>query len=276
VEVKMQEISKLPISRKIGSVYILGIIIAFILLFVSIFSIRYSDTIYGTDIIKPIIDTITLFLILPLLVVSLILSWKEITLGLLSLIGIFFYISYNFFPYFFDIPFGVMFLPHLLLVVLSITGLITLILSMDPGKLKILFSTVPVKFSAGILILLALLVLLFQMIDIISVLSGDTETTSSSTALIVSDLLLGVPIMLFAGISLWRKKGYGYALGGSLLLGYMYLSLGLIPFFFMHSAKTGLDLDTGGLIVIGIMIVLCLVPLSFFARDLSKKKMLHK
>ena len=268
----MSTISELPINRKIRSAYILGMIIALTLLLVTIFSIRFSDTIYGNDIDKPIIDTVTLFLIFPLLLISMIMTRRGKILGLLSLTGIFYYIAYNYFPYLFDVPFGAMFLPHLLLIVLSIAGLIILLLSMDLNKLETQFSSVPAKFSAGILILLALVIMAFQTVDIISVLIGNTEATSSSTALIVADLLLGVPIMLFGGISLWRKKGNGYAIGGSLLLGYMYLSLGLILYFFIHSAKTGTEMNLGGLVTIAIMILLCAVPLSFFIRALSTKK----
>jgi hypothetical protein len=268
----MLKLSELPVTRKIGHVYILCLVLALLLLLVTLFSIIYSDTIYGQNIDKPIIDTITLILILPLLLISMIATRKGHTLGMLSLSGIFYYISYNYFPYIFDVPFGIMFLPHILLVALSLAGLIVLWLSMDMKKIKVRFTTVPAKFAAGILIVLALFVLIFQVADIGRGLTGDIKVPGSSIALIVADLLLGVPIMLYGGISLWIKKGQGYAIGGSLLMGYMYLSLGLIPYFFLRAAKTETELDFGGLLAIAIMILLCAAPLYFFVHKSKKQK----
>jgi len=123
-----------------------------------------------------------------------------------------------------------------------------------------------VRVSGGILVSLALLIIVRQAAQIAAVLSGHAQADIVEISTWISDFAVAIPALLAAGIQLWRRKPLGFSAGAGLLVGYGMLSLGLIPFFVLQSHLDALPLDSGGMIVVIIMALICFVPLAFFLR----------
>jgi hypothetical protein len=268
---------RLPVKGKINIAYIFTIIIAIIITGISIISIIYKDTIYPSDeLIKAFYptDIFNIALVLPLIIIFLILSTKEKLVGLLTLPGLLFYIVYTYINNLLMTPFNVMFLPYLVIVALSIYTTIGIVSTIDRDSVhQRLFDNAPARFPAGVLITLAVFVAGRQVALIIDALMKDANPDVFETVLWINDFIVMVPAMLIGGLYLWLKKPLGYVAGGGLLFSYGLLSLGLFPVMIYQSMFDNKPIEWDGIIVVGVMVLLCFIPYVLMARGMVKSNL---
>jgi hypothetical protein len=255
----------LPITRSLTLVYVLSLLIALMMTTASVVGILYQDSLYPTEELRSWLvnnDLFNLVVGLPFLLVSMWLAWRGKLIGLLCWPSALYYVLYVYLAYVFGVPFGALFLPHLLLATLGAYTLIVLLASID-GEIvrQRLVGTVPATATAGILLALAILILLRTIGLVVAALASRAPLTSSELAQSVDDLAVACPALFGVGIGLWQRKALGYVGGGGLLLSYVILALSLMPI--MVSAS---PIDVGGIVMVLFMAAICLAPLVFFVR----------
>lgn len=164
--------------------------------------------------------------------------------------------------YVIGVPFGVLFLPHLLLATLSAYTLIGLVSSIDGQAVrKKLNGTVPARTTGGILLALAILIILRTVALIGAAVTSQAPVAPPELAQWIDDFAVACPMLIIVGVELWRRKALGYVGGAGLLLAYGVLALSLIPTMFAAS-----PIDLAGVVIVGVMAALCFVPFAFFVR----------
>lgn len=270
----------LPLRYDQKILYVLSLIIALMVAFVSVMGILYQNNIYPTESLLYTFvpnDIVNLLAGLPLLLISIWLTWRGKLIGLLCWPGAIFYIVYVYFPYIICVPFDFLFLPYLIIFSLSIYTLIGIIVSIDGTAVRNHVSdAVPAKISGGILIGLGVLIILRQTGLIVNALINKTIINPQELALWIDDFSVGSPAMLIGGFFLWKKKPLGYVVGAGLFIVYGILSLGLIPFLAIQSHLKNTSIDILAIIILIVMAVICLIPFVFFVRGANKIADLRK
>jgi len=260
----------LPLRYNIRILFGLSIIIAVMVAFVSIVGILYQKNIYPAEnLLYTFVpnDIVNLLAGLPLLLISLWLTWRGRLIGLLCWPGAIFYFVYVYFPYIICVPFNYLFLPYLILFSLSIYTLVGVIVSIDGNVVSNHVSdTVPAKISGGILIGLGILIILRQTSLIVNALINKSIIDPQELALWIDDFAIGSPAMLIGGLFLWKKKPFGYVIAAGLFIFFGILSLGLIPFLAIQSHMRNTSLEILTIVILIVMAVICLIPFVFFVR----------
>ena len=107
---------------------------------------------------------------------------------------------------------------------------------------------------------------------IVSFISKDHPVSAAKAAEWAADIIAGIPVMLYSGISLFMGKPSGYSLSGGLLMSYGILSAGLIPYLFVQSDFTGKIPGAADIIVLSIMAALFIVPAVIFMFNVTKNR----
>jgi hypothetical protein len=260
----------LPVRFNIKILYLLSLFIALLVTTVSVIGVIYQKSIYPTEtLLNSFVpnDIVNMIAGLPLLLISLWLTWRGKLIGLLCWPGAIFYMLYVYFPYLICVPFNFLFLPYLILFSLCIYTLIGIIVSIDGNAvIKYLSDVVPAKISGGILIGLSILIVLRQTGLMVDALINKTLIGSQELALWIDDFAVGSPAMFIGGIFLWKKKTLGYVVGAGLFIVYGILSLGLIPFLAIQAHLKNTTIDLPAIVILVVMAVICLIPFSYFVR----------
>jgi hypothetical protein len=260
----------LPVTRNLTLAYASSLLIALIMTVASAAGLLYQAAVYPADEVVLAFapsDVFNLAVGLPMLLLSMWLARRGNLIGLLCWPGALFYVVYMYVPYVIGVPFNVLFLPYLLLVVLSAYTLIGLVASIDGEVVRQrLAGSVPARFSAGILLALAILIIVRQTAVIVGTLAGQAPVNRAEFSSWVADFTVAVPLLLGGGIQLWRRQPLGYVAGAGLLLGYTILALSLIPFTALHARYTASPMDAGIIVVVPFMATLCFIPFMFFVR----------
>jgi hypothetical protein len=266
----------LPTKVNMALVYTFIILIALIMAGISIISIIFKNTFYPTDELMKafhVTDIFNISLIVPLIILSVVLSMRGSLIGLLTLPGLLFYTVYTYVNNLLMMPFNVMFLPYIVLIALSVYTMVGIVAGIDGGSVRDrLIDKVPARFAAGVLLILAVFVAGRQTVQIIDAVLKDSQPDVFKTTLWINDLIVGVPAMLLGGILLWLKKPLGFVVGGGLLLMYGLLSLGLLPIMVYQSMFDNKPIEWDGIIVVGVMVLLCLIPYVLMARGMSLRQ----
>lgn len=270
----------LPVRFDIRILYASSLIIALMVAIVSVIGVFYQKSIYPTEnLLHSFVpnDIVNLFAGLPLLLISIWLTWRGKLIGLLCWPGAIFYMLYIYFPYIICVPFNILFLPYLIIFSLSIYTLIGIIVSIDGNAVSNHVSDIiPAKILGGILIGLSALIVLRQTSLIVNALINKTLIDPQELALWIDDFSIGSPAMFIGGFFLWKKKPLGYVVGAGLLIAYGILSLGLIPFIVIQSHLKNTSIDLLGIVILIVMAVICLIPFLFFVRGANKMNNLKK
>jgi hypothetical protein len=255
----------LPITRGLTVAYALSLVITLLMVIASVIGLLYQTTVYPTEELRNWLvanDAFNLLVGLPFLLVPMWLAWRGKLIGLLCWPGALFYVLYIYLAYVIAVPFGILFLPHLLLATMSAYSLIALVASIDGDTVRRrLVGTVPARTTGGILVALAMLIILRQIALIASALLSQSSPSSAELAQWVDDFAVACPALLAVGVEVWQRKALGYVGGAGLLLAYMALALSLLPTMLIAS-----PVDVGGIIVVVIMAALCAAPFAFFVR----------
>jgi hypothetical protein len=255
----------LPVTRGLAPAYAATLIVALLMASASVAGIVYQTAIYPTDELRRwfvLNDVLNLVAGLPLLLGSMWLARRNRLVGLLCWPGILFYALYVYIAYVIAVPFGALFLAHLLIATLSAYTIIGLAVSIDGEAVRQrLTGLAPVRTAGGILLGLALLTIARQLGAILTALSNRMPVAPQEMATWITDLGVMCPVLIVAGIQMWRRKALGYVAGAGLLLQFGILALGLVPG--LMSVK---PVNVAGIVIVLIMAAICLTPFAFFVR----------
>lgn len=221
-------------------------------------------------------DMVTLFIVVPMLLVSLFFSLQGSKRGRLFWMGSLWYMVYNYTFYLFGAAFNIFFLLYTALVVFSAYTLIFALLQTNAQDLGRSFGKkTPYKFISTFMLIFA--VLLGGMWIVLSssfIFTGQVHTSISQTdhptAIVFAvDLVLLIPSLIFSGVLLWQKRLWGPILSSVVLVKANAYGLALIFMTVISYRSTGV-MDPFILLWI-VLTVGCLVSLVLLLRNLEAK-----
>jgi len=266
--------ASLPVTRKVTLAYASSLVIALIMAVTSAAGLLLQTDLYPAG--EPLYafmatDSISLVVGLPVLLCSMWLARRGKLLGLLCWPGALLYVLYIHVTKAIGVPFGVWFLPYLVLVMLSAYTVIGLVSSIDGEKTrKRLAGAVPDKLAGGILFGISVLFFLVAVSQIIEGLNEQTQVGASEISHWIADGATLCPVWLMGGLLLWRRQALGYVAGAALLLLGSILFIGVIPVMVFSATYTNSPIDVGGIIQMLVMGMICFVPLGFFVRGILR------
>lgn len=170
-------------------------------------------------------DIITLFAVVPLLVMATYLSQKGSQRWLLVWMGLLGYMFYNFAFYLFGAAFNIFFLIYTVLVSMSA---ITLILQLSNAGISNLASKfaekTPAKWISIYLLLISAMLFIVELSMIIPFLKSGTipdtiKLTGHPTSVVFAlDFSIVIPVSAIAAILLWQRRSWGFILGIMMLV----------------------------------------------------------
>jgi hypothetical protein len=262
----------LPLRFDLRPIYISSFIIAVLMAVASITGLLYQTDIYPTDeLLQSFLptDVTVLFIGLPMLIVSIWLTWRGKLIGLLFWPGALFFVLYNYIVYVFAMPLNAAFILHLALVMLSVYTLIVIVANIDGGAVKQrLADAVPQRLAGGILAGLGLLFFLRVIIVMVNALINQTPITEVELTLNSSDFIIS-PAWIACGVLLWRRKSFGYVTGLGLLFQASMLFIGLIIVLLLEPFFTNEPFALVDVVVVFIMGLICFIPFGLFVRGVA-------
>jgi hypothetical protein len=262
----------LPVRRSLTSIYVLSLLIALLMAAASVAGLLVRATVYPTDeLVQAFVpnDVVTLLVGLPILLGSLWLARRGGLIGLLLWPGALFYVLYNYLVYVLAMPFGVVFLLHVVLLLLSAYTLSALLASIDGSAVQQqLGGSVPERVAGGILAGLGLLFALRAAAVMIGALASQAAMVDTEVALNVTDMTIG-PALVIGGVSLWRRREFGYVTGLGLLFQTSMLFIGLIIVLLVQPFLTDAPFALVDVIVVSIMGLISFVPFALFVRGVA-------
>ena len=266
--------STLPLTQDIKHVYTLSLIITLLTAVASVAGLIYQNTLYPTAELREAFlanDVVTLFIGLPILLVSTWLSKRGKLLGLLLLPGALFFILYNYLVYSLAMPLSLTFIMYPALVMLSLyTLFFDLLHKIDGQDLKErLTGHVKERFGGSVLVGLGLLFLLRAAFILFNAFTSQSLITKTEFALNTTDFLAS-PIWIICGVLLWKHKEFGYITGLGMLFQGSMLFIGLIIFMLIQPLLTAASFPLVDIIVVALMGMICFVPFVLFMRGVQK------
>jgi hypothetical protein len=266
--------TSLPVRRSLTLLYALTVIIAILMAAASVAGLLVRATVYPTDeLVQAFVpnDVVTLLVGLPILLGSMWLARRGRLIGLLLWPGALFYVLYNYLVYVLAMPFSVAFLLHVVLLLLSAYALIGLLASIDGGAVQQrVAGSVPERVAGGILAGLGLLFALRAAAVLIGALAGQAAMVETEVALNVTDMTIG-PALVIGGVSLWRRREFGYLTGLGLLFQTSMLFIGLIIVLLVQPFLTGASFALVDVIVVSMMGLISFVPFALFVRGAASE-----
>lgn len=243
----------LPIKGNLLTIYAFSFLIAALVMVVSIAGITNSNVVYPSEeLVQALVtnDIVNLAIGLPVLLGSMLATWRGKLIGLFFWSGAIFFMLYNYIAYVFAMPFNWVFLLHLALVTLSLYTLIGLVAAMD-GKVirQRLSGFVPEKFAGGVLAGLGLLFFLRVIGIVINAITSGVLPTNTELAVNISDLFT-TPAWVVGGILLWHRKEFGYVIGLGLLFQASMLFIALVIFLLLQPILTTAPLAVADVVII--------------------------
>ena len=259
--------NRLPLKRSLMGDYVLSFIIALLMTATSISGLLAPNTFYFVEEMRKgfvTTDIINLLLVMPTLILGYVLTRRGLLTGLVFWIGSLFVINYHYIAYAVAHPMTWQFVLYITIVGLTAWAVFNLIRSIDLFEIKQRLSgAVPVRFTAGVLIVLGLLFLLRAGDIIIKALAAEKILPPTEFA----DLLSSI-IWIFGGVVLWKKMALGYIVGAGLILQASLLFIGLLLYFILQPVVANTPFLTDDFIVIFLMGWVCYIPFGFFVRGI--------
>lgn len=184
-------------------------------------------------------DIITLFVVVPLLIITIYFSEKNSTKWLLIHLGLLGYVFYNFAFYLFGATFNMFFLIYAMLVSISAFALILFLSNIKLHTIDINFSKkTPVKLVSIYLIFIALILFLVEFSMIVPFLTSGKipqtilQTGANTSIVFALDFTIVIPVSILSAILIWQRNSWGFILGIMMLVkGFTYglvLTIGTI------------------------------------------------
>ena len=215
-------------------------------------------------------DAVTLFLGLPILLLSLWQARRGSLLGVLVWPGALLYGLYNYVAYLFGAPQTAVYPLYLLIVTLSLYTLIALVAIIDaPAIREQLHGRVSAKLSAGVLIGLGALFAVRALGVLLAGLLNQTPLPAPELGLTVADTLLAAAWLL-GGLLLWRQTPLGYVSGAGLLFSGSMLFIGLIAVLALQPLFSAAPLPLVDIVVVLLLGLIVFIPCGLFMRGVRR------
>ena len=212
-------------------------------------------------------DIINVFLILPLIILSIVLTFKGYYIGLIFWIGSLFVICYHYIAYTVANTLSFKFIIFLLILILTIIAIVKLIKNIKIYELKtILQDSLPAKFVSFVLIGLGLIFLLRSISIIYKTYTLDSSLPSTE----IADFAFSI-FWIISGILLLLKKGSGYLLSSASIVQATVLFIGLMIYFILQPIIFNNPFALEDFIFIFIMSWICFLPFIIFIRRILIK-----
>lgn len=239
------------IQAKLKPAYSLSILIAIIAILSSIGGLFISDLYRDSAFVASMWkwnDIVTLFVAVPLLIISMIASRRGSKRARLIWIAMLNYMLYNYAFYLFGAAFNKLFLLYASLVTLSIFALIFGLINIEAKEIGQLFRRGKFyRWISAYMIFTALglsVVYIIQSLDfaITGQIPEIVQKTGHPTSVVFAlDFSLLIPVFLLGAIWLWKGKAWGYVLASiSMVKGTTYtLVLAVVSIFASQSESSG-------------------------------------
>ncbi len=252
------------IMHDLKLMYLSSLVVAIITAVVSIAGILYWDVIYPAPQAVGSVgsDVFNLIAILPILLISMWLAHRGSLIGILLWPGALFYVLYIYVFNIIGLPVTALFLPYVILVVLSAYTIIGLAASInDDAVRQQLAGVVPRRAVSGVLIALAFLFIAIDAYAVISALLNNAPVDIQKQSTWIVDFVVECPALLIGGILLWRRVAAGYVASVGLLLQIGALLVAVPVGAMLGAVLTGSLIDTSSamLFIMGVIPIALLV-----------------
>jgi hypothetical protein len=164
-------------------------------------------------------DAVTLLLALPLLAASMWLTRRGSARGLLLWAGMLLYVVYWYYFYVVGARFNPLFLAYVAVDAAALVALGALVVRVDVTAVGERFAAdSPARAIGGFLVAMALLFTALWCADVVRRLRLGQPLDVVSRHVYAIDLSALLPLMLAAGVLVWRRRPWGYLLAGPLLV----------------------------------------------------------
>jgi hypothetical protein len=221
-------------------------------------------------------DLVDLFLVAPMLLLSLFFFRRGSRLWTFVYGGILFYIMYSFVIYAFGVNFNRLFLLYCTTLGLSLYAFIIFVHSLAGMNVKEWFRPqAPVRLTGIFLLVVAAIFYALWLKDIVpAIVSGSTPVSVSQYNLLVNpvhvaDLAFALPGLVLTAFLLMKRRNYGFILAPVALVFAIILAIALAAMVVMLKVK-GISDDISVAVVFAGLAVISLVILVVFLRNLEK------
>jgi hypothetical protein len=263
----------LPVTSSLRWAYWLSFIFGLLTAVTALAGLLFSESLYPTSELRQAFlanDVATVFIGLPILLVSMWLAHQGKMIGLLFWPGALFYGLYNGIVYLFGLPLSVIYLLYLFLVIFSGYTLIGLVAIIDHENVKKrLAGRFPEKLCGAILIGLSIFMMLYNLGILITAILNQTVLARPDIGLIVADSIIAAA-WLVGGVMLWRHLPLGYVGGTGLLFQGSMLFVGLLLLFILQPLLNATPFPAGDFTVVFIMGLICFIPFALNLRGVIK------
>ena len=222
-------------------------------------------------------DLVDLFLVVPLLLISLFFARKGSRLWIFILGGTLFYIMYSFVIYAFGVNFNRLFLLYCTTLGLSLYAFILYVHLLAGERVKEWFKEqAPVKLTGIFLLLISVIFYGMWLKDVIpAILAGTAPPSVSDNNLLVNpvhvaDLAFALPGLVLTAVLLMKRMNYGFILAPVALVFTVILAVALVAMVVMLQVK-GVSDDVSVAVIFAGIAVLSLGMLIILLRKLKKK-----
>jgi hypothetical protein len=268
--------ASLPITRDLSLAYAVSVVVALLVAVAAIAGLLFGSTIYPTDelILAYLpVDAFHLVVGLPILLGSMWLARRGKLVGLLCWPGALLYVLYSYITNLVGVPFGVLFLPYLLLVTLSAYATIGLVASIDGTAVRQrLTGVVPERAAGGVLAGLTGLFAVINVVNIVTATASDPAGTLDLVPVWTADFVTVIPTCLIGGFLLWRRKPLGYVAGAGLLLLYSLLFIGVVAVLVFPALYDASPVDVGSVVTMLAAGLICSFLLVRFVRGATSRR----
>lgn len=246
------------IKRDLELMYLSSLGVAIIMAIASIAGILYWNVLYPASQAVGSVgsDVFNIVAVLPILLISMWLARRGSLIGLLLWPGALFYVLYIYVFNVIGLPVTVLFLPYVILAVLSAYTIIGLIASIDVNVVRQrLAGVVPRRAAGGILVGLALLFIVMDAYAVIATLLSHTPVDLQKQTTWAVDFIVECPALLIGGVLLWRREAPGYVASAGLLLQIGALLVAVPVGAVLGALLTGSPIDASSamLLIIGVI-----------------------
>lgn len=264
--------ASLPVRYSLTPAYVLSMVIALFMTAAAAAGILLRADVYPTEeLLKSFFpnDIANLVIGVPILVVSMWLARRGKLIGLLCWPGALLYGFYNSVVPLLGLPYGVLFLPYLILTTLTAYTMIILVAAIDGEAVEQRYDgPVPARTAGAVVGIFAILFALRVIGLVIRAFIHHTTVDPQEIPLMITDFLV-TPAWLIGGIMLWRRHPLGYVVGPGLLFQAAMLFFGVIVFLALQSVLTASPVDVVAIILMLLLGLTCFIPFLRFARRLK-------
>lgn len=221
-------------------------------------------------------DLVDLFIVVPLLLISLFFARNNNRIWILILAGTLFYIMYSFIIYAFGVYFNQLFLLYCTTLGLSLFAFWVLIVKLNQQDITLWFYESRItKLIATYFIIVAAMFYLLWLKDVIpAIINNTVPATVSDYNLLVNpvhviDIAFALPGLIVVAILLFKRQNFGYIFAPVGLVFIIILTIALAGMVIMLNAKNISD-DTSLVGIFLILSAISIVLLVMFLRTMKK------